>query len=72
MRIKVNFLRLIILVQVALLFLYGTYAWFSDKTNPTINQEDMKVTSAEGLVIKLSFKLETSLYTKPFVPSIYL
>lgn len=54
MRIKVNFLRLIILVQVALLFLYGTYAWFSDKTNPTINQEDMKVTSAEGLVIKLS------------------
>lgn len=54
MRRNINFLRLIIIIQIALLFLYGTYAWFSDKTNPTINQEDMKVTSAEGLVIKLS------------------
>lgn len=47
-------LGLLILVQIAIICLYSTYAWFSDKTNPTINQNDMKVTSAEGLVIKLS------------------
>ena len=43
-----------VVIQFAILGLYSTYAWFSDKTNPTINQNDMKVTSAEGLVIKLS------------------
>lgn len=47
-------LSLTILIQIAVICLYSTYAWFSDKTNPTINQNDMKVTSAEGLVIKLS------------------
>lgn len=54
MRRIIRILRAVVLIQIALLFVYGTYAWFSDKTNPTINQEDMKVTSAEGLVIKLS------------------
>lgn len=47
-------LSLTILIQIAVICLYSTYAWFSDKTNPIINQNDMKVTSAEGLVIKLS------------------
>lgn len=47
-------LRITILLQITLIFLYQTYAWFSDKTNPSINQNDIKVTSAEGLVIKLS------------------
>ena len=53
-KIMIRVLRIVILVEVAILLLYGTYAWFSDKANPTITQEDMKVTSAEGLVIKLS------------------
>lgn len=47
-------LRITILLQITLIFLYQTFAWFSDKTNPSINQNDIKVTSAEGLVIKLS------------------
>lgn len=47
-------LSITILLQISIITLYSTYAWFSDKTNPTINQNDMKVTSAEGLVIKLS------------------
>lgn len=50
----VRFLSVLILINITLVFLYGTYAWFSDKTNPSIVQDDMKVTSAEGLVIKLS------------------
>lgn len=53
-KLIVRILRVIILLNIAIIFLYGTYAWFSDKTNPTITQNDMKVTSAEGLVIKLS------------------
>ena len=47
-------LSIIVLLNISVIFLYGTYAWFSDKTNPMITQEDMKVTSAEGLVIKLN------------------
>ena len=50
----IRILRILILIQISLILLYGTYAWFSDKTNPSINQNDIKVTSAEGLVIKLS------------------
>lgn len=50
----VRLFTIIILFNISIMFLYGTYAWFSDKVNPTITQEDMKVTSAEGLVIKLS------------------
>lgn len=47
-------LSIVVLLNITIIFLYGTYAWFSDKTNPMITQDDMKVTSAEGLVIKLS------------------
>ncbi len=50
----VRVLRVIILLNIAIIFMYVSYAWFSDKTNPTITQDNMKVTSAEGLVIKLS------------------
>lgn len=53
-KIIVRILKIMILVQIALIFVYTTYAWFSDKTNPQISQDDIKVTSAEGLVIKLS------------------
>lgn len=53
-KLIIRFLRIIILLNIAVIFLYSTYAWFSDKTNPIITQDDMKVTSAEGLVIKLS------------------
>lgn len=47
-------LSIVILLNITVIFLYGTYAWFSDKTNPSITQDNMKVTSAEGLVIKLN------------------
>ena len=47
-------LKIIVLVNITIMFLYATYAWFSDKTNPTITENDIKVSSAEGLVIKLS------------------
>lgn len=50
----IKILRIVILLNITIILFYGTYAWFSDKTNPTITQDDMKVTSAEGLVIKLS------------------
>lgn len=50
----IRILSIIVLINITTVFLYGTYAWFSDKTNPSIVQDDMKVTSAEGLVIKLS------------------
>ena len=53
-KVVVRILRVAILMNIAIIFLYATYAWFSDKTNPTITQKDIKVTSAEGLVIKLS------------------
>ena len=46
--------KIFVLINITLIFLYATYAWFSDKTNPTITENDLKVTSAEGLVIKLS------------------
>lgn len=50
----IKILSITILIQISLVFLFQTYAWFSDKTNPTLKQDDIKVTSAEGLVIKLS------------------
>ena len=53
-QIVTRILSLMIIAQIAIICLYSSYAWFSDKTNPMINQNDMKVTSAEGLVIKLS------------------
>ncbi len=53
-RVVIRILRIVILLNITVIFLYATYAWFSDKTNPSIVQDDMKVTSAEGLVIKLS------------------
>lgn len=53
-RVARTILRIIILLNIVILFSYATYAWFSDKTNPMITQNDMKVTSAEGLVIKLN------------------
>lgn len=42
------------LINLAVIGTMITYAWFSDKANPSISESNMKVTSAEGLVIKLT------------------
>lgn len=45
---------LLTLVEVGILLVVSSYAWFSDKSAPSINQNNIKVTSAEGLMIKLA------------------
>jgi hypothetical protein len=42
------------LMNLAVILILVSYAWFSDKSNPSISETNMRVTSAEGLVIKLS------------------
>ena len=51
---SIRIAKIVVLINITLIFLYATYAWFSDKTNPAIIENDLKVTSAEGLVIKLA------------------
>lgn len=45
---------IIAVVEVAILLTVASYAWFSDKSNPSITQSNIKVSAAEGLVIKLT------------------
>ncbi len=45
---------IIAIAEVAVLLTVASYAWFSDKSNPSITQNNIKVSAAEGLVIKLS------------------
>ena len=45
---------IIAIVEVAVLLTVASYAWFSDKSNPSITQSNIKVSAAEGLVIKLT------------------
>lgn len=54
MQKKKRIISLFTIVEVCILLLVASYAWFSDKSSPSINQNNIKVTSAEGLVIKLS------------------
>lgn len=54
-RIKTNHkISLLTLLEICVLLSITSYAWFSDKSSPSINQNNIKVTSSEGLVIKLS------------------
>ena len=50
---NITFVMLTI-AQLIILFGLASYAWFSDKNSPSISGNNIKVTSAEGLVIKLT------------------
>ncbi len=52
------FLSAFMLIQIFILLGISTYAWFADKSNPNIAQDNIRVTSAEGLHIKLSLDSE--------------
>lgn len=54
MQKKKRIISLFTILEVCVLLLVASYAWFSDKSSPSINQNNIKVTSAEGLVIKLA------------------
>lgn len=52
MRKKISYI--ITTLEIFALIFVASYAWFSDKNSPSISQDQLKVTSAEGLVIKLT------------------
>lgn len=54
MQRKKRIISLLTILEVCVLLLVASYAWFSDKSSPSINENNIKVTSAEGLVIKLA------------------
>lgn len=47
-------LNILTITQVVLLLLLVSYGWFSDKSNPSISESNIQVSSAQGLVIKLA------------------
>lgn len=47
------FVRRFALLEIIILLALGTYAWFVDRSNPVIEETSIRVTSAEGLYIKL-------------------
>ena len=47
-------ISLLTILEICILLSVSSYAWFSDKSSPSINQNNIKVTSSEGLVIKLT------------------
>lgn len=49
---SIKYTKLAVLIILFLVLLSSAYAWFSDQTNPTITESELKVTSAEGLLIK--------------------
>src|SRR5574344_70216 len=51
---KRNILLAFLIVELALLVMINAFGWFSDRSTPSISQNDIKVSSAEGLVLKLS------------------
>ncbi len=54
MKKRFSKMKLLTIIELSVLLIIGSYAWFSDKSNPSITQTNIKVTSAEGLMIKLS------------------
>ncbi len=50
---KKNIFKIILLVAFTVLLVISSYAWFQDKSNPQISLSDIKISAAEGLVIKL-------------------
>ena len=50
---KKSIFKIVLLVAFSVLLIISSYAWFQDKSNPQISVSDIKVSAAEGLVIKL-------------------
>ena len=48
------FTKIFILFGISILFLFSSYSWFSEKANPQIVGNQIKVTVADGLMIKLA------------------
>lgn len=46
--------KIIVLLSLIVLLITNSYSWFADKSNPVISTEQIKVTAADGLVIKLT------------------
>lgn len=59
--------RIILIIQIILILIVFSYAWFSDKSNPSIEASQMQISAAEGLVIILdedsSFRTTVDLAT---------
>ena len=47
------FWKLLALLQIVALFVMGSFAWFAESSTPSIEENEIRVTSAEGLYIKL-------------------
>ena len=52
MRFK-KILKYLTIVEIAILVVVASYSWFADKSNPSISENSIKVSSAEGLSISL-------------------
>ena len=50
---KKSIFKIILLIAFTILLVISSYAWFQDKSNPQISVSDIKVSAADGLVIKL-------------------
>jgi hypothetical protein len=53
MKLFKTLVRRFTLIEVIVLLLIVSYAWFVDRSNPSIEESNIRVTSAEGLYIKL-------------------
>lgn len=47
------FFRILAALQIIVLIAMGSFAWFADSSSPSIEENEIRVTSAEGLFIKL-------------------
>jgi hypothetical protein len=54
MKLLRTIVRRFTLIEVIILLLIVSYAWFVDRSNPTIEETSIRVTAAEGLYIKLT------------------
>ena len=50
---KKRILTVLTLIQIIVILSMSSYSWFADKSNPTITENAIRVTSADGLAIKL-------------------
>lgn len=47
-------LKIVLIMGLMSLLIVTSFAWFADKSNPSISETSIKVTTADGLIIKLS------------------
>ncbi|MDD2435194.1 MAG: hypothetical protein PHO63_02960 [Bacilli bacterium] len=48
------FSKILFLIALTVIFVASSYSWFADRATPSISENQIQVTSAEGLYIKLS------------------